>query len=72
MRPCLILNVQETLSDKFLCHYQKWEDNIRMDIGGIGWKVVDWIHLAQNRDKWRALMNTVMDLGVPYGGEFID
>jgi hypothetical protein len=41
------------------------EDNIKMDIGGIGFGDVDWIHLAQDRDRWRALVNTVMSLRVP-------
>jgi len=39
-----------------------WEDNIRMDVTEIGWKGVDWMHLAQ----WWALMNTVMNLRVPW------
>jgi hypothetical protein len=43
----------------------RWEDNIRMDLGEIGWEVVDWIHLAQDRDQWRAVVNTVMNLRVP-------
>jgi hypothetical protein len=34
----------------------RWENNIRMDLGGVGWGDVDWIGLAQNRDKWRALV----------------
>jgi hypothetical protein len=42
----------------------KWEDNIRMGIIESGWEVVDWIHLAQDRDQWRAVMNTVMKLRV--------
>jgi hypothetical protein len=41
------------------------EDNIRMDLREIGWKVVEWIHLAQDRDQWRALVNTLMNLLVP-------
>jgi hypothetical protein len=36
-----------------------------MDLREIGWDGVDWIELAQDRDKWRALMNTVMNLRVP-------
>jgi hypothetical protein len=40
-------------------------DNIKMVLRGIGWGVMDWIDLAQNRDQWRALVNTVMNLGVP-------
>jgi hypothetical protein len=42
-----------------------WEDNIRMDLRGIGWEDVYWIHLAQDTDQWRVLVNTVMDLRVP-------
>jgi hypothetical protein len=42
-----------------------WEDNIKMDLWEIGFGVVDWIHLAQDRDTWQALVNTVMDLRVP-------
>jgi hypothetical protein len=42
-----------------------WEDNIKMDIREIGFGDVDWIHLAQDRDRWRALVNTVMNLWVP-------
>jgi hypothetical protein len=44
---------------------RKWEDNIKMDIREIGFGDVDWIHLAQDRDRWRALVNTVMNLRVP-------
>jgi hypothetical protein len=36
-----------------------------MDLGEIGWGDVDWIGLAQDRDKWRAVMNAVMNLQVP-------
>jgi hypothetical protein len=39
-----------------------WEDNIKMDLREIGWEVVDWMHLAQDRDQWQALVNTVMNL----------
>jgi hypothetical protein len=40
-------------------------DNIKMDLGGVGWDGVDWIDLAQNRDRWRAYVNAVMNLRVP-------
>jgi hypothetical protein len=40
-------------------------DNIEMDLREIGWDGMDWIDLAQNRDQWRALVNTVMNLRVP-------
>jgi hypothetical protein len=42
-----------------------WEDNIRMDLRETGWKCVDWLHLAQDRDQRRALVNTVMKFRVP-------
>jgi hypothetical protein len=44
---------------------RRWEHNIRMDLTEIEWDGVDWIHLAQGRDQWRALVNTVMNLRVP-------
>jgi hypothetical protein len=40
-------------------------DNIKMDVREIGWDSMDWIYLAQDRDQWRALVNTVMKLRVP-------
>jgi hypothetical protein len=40
-------------------------DNIEMDLREIGWDVMDWIDLAQDRDQWRALVNTIMNLRVP-------
>jgi hypothetical protein len=40
-------------------------DNIKMDLREIGWDGMDWIDLAQDRDYWRALVNTVMNLRVP-------
>jgi hypothetical protein len=43
----------------------KWEDNIKMDLGEIGFGDVDWIRLAQDKDRWRALVNTMMSLRVP-------
>jgi hypothetical protein len=44
---------------------RRWGDNIKMDLSEIGWDGMDWIHLAQNMDQWRALGNTVMNLRVP-------
>jgi hypothetical protein len=44
---------------------RRWEDNIRMDVREIGWGGMDCIDLAQDRDQWRALVNTVMKLRVP-------
>jgi hypothetical protein len=44
----------------------RWEDNIKIDVREIGWSGMNWIHLAQDRDQWRALVNTVMNLWVLY------
>jgi hypothetical protein len=41
-----------------------WEDNIKMDLQEVGWMGMDWIDLAQDRDRWRALVNAVMNLRV--------
>jgi hypothetical protein len=38
----------------------RWYDHIRMYLREIGWEGVEWMHLARNRDQWRALVNTVM------------
>jgi hypothetical protein len=43
---------------------RRWENNVRMDLREIVWEGVDWIHLAQNRDQWWALVNVVMNLRV--------
>jgi ribosome biogenesis protein Nip4 len=51
----------------------RWEDNIRKDLREIVWEGVDWIHLAQDRDRWWALVNAVMVLrGSMKGREFLD
>jgi hypothetical protein len=42
----------------------RWVDNIRMDPGEVGWGNVDWIGLAQDRNRWRALVNAIMNLRV--------
>jgi hypothetical protein len=44
---------------------RRWVDNIKRDLLEIGWDGVDWIGLAQDRDKWKALVNAVMNLRVP-------
>jgi hypothetical protein len=43
---------------------RRWEDRVIMDLRDIGWGVVEWIHLAQDIDHWRALVNAVMNLRV--------
>jgi hypothetical protein len=44
---------------------RRWEDNNKMDLKEIGLESVDWIHVAQDRDRWRALVDTVMNCRVP-------
>jgi hypothetical protein len=43
----------------------RWVDNTKIDLSGIGWDDMDWIDLAQDRDHWRVLVDTVMNLRVP-------
>jgi hypothetical protein len=45
---------------------RRWEDNIKMDLREIGIDVANWIRLAQNRVQWRAFVNAVMNLRIPY------
>jgi hypothetical protein len=42
-----------------------WVESIEMGLGEIGWDGMDWIDLADDRDQWRALLNTVINLRVP-------
>jgi hypothetical protein len=44
---------------------RRWVDNIKMDLGEVGWGDVDWIGLAQDSNRWRALLNSVLKLRVP-------
>jgi hypothetical protein len=44
---------------------RKWMDNIKICLREIGWDGMDWMDLAQDRDQWKALVNTVMNLRVP-------
>jgi hypothetical protein len=44
---------------------RRWADNIRIDLGEVGWGDVDWIDLAQDMNRWRALVNSVLNLRVP-------
>ena len=44
---------------------RRWEDNIKMDLREVGGGCEDWTELAQDRDRWRALVGTVMNLRVP-------
>jgi hypothetical protein len=44
---------------------RRWVDNIRKDLGEVGWGDVDWIDLAEDRNRWRAVVNSVLNLRVP-------
>jgi hypothetical protein len=44
---------------------RRWVENISMDLREIGWDGMEWLDLAQDRDQWRALVNTVMNVQVP-------
>jgi hypothetical protein len=44
---------------------RRWVDNVKMDLREIGWNGIDWIDLAQDKDRWRALVNTLMNLRGP-------
>jgi hypothetical protein len=44
---------------------RRWVDNIRMDLGAVGWGDVDWIGLDKDRNRWRTLVNSVLNLRVP-------
>jgi hypothetical protein len=43
----------------------RWEGNIRMELRKVGWESVDWIPLAQDKEEWQAVVNTVMNLRIP-------
>ena len=50
----------------------RWENNLKMDIQEVGCECVDWIELAQDKDRWRALVNAVMNIRFPYkAGRFL-
>jgi hypothetical protein len=46
----------------------KWEHGIRMDLGEISWGCVEWTQLAQDRGRWRAVVNAMMNLGLLHHG----
>jgi len=46
-------------------YWRRWKDNIKMDLQEVGCGDMDWIELAQDRDRWRKLVNAVMNLRAP-------
>jgi hypothetical protein len=51
---------------------RRWEDNIKMDLQDVGWGGIDWIELAHDKDRWRAVVNAVINLRVPQNaGNFL-
>jgi hypothetical protein len=54
------------------CNKSEWKDNTKMDLKNVRWGNMDWIALTQDRDRWRALVNAVMNLRVPQNaGNFL-
>jgi hypothetical protein len=47
----------------------RWENNLKTDLQKVGWRGMDWIDLAQYNDRWRALVNVVMNFRVPLNAE---
>jgi hypothetical protein len=51
---------------------RRWEDTIKMDLQEVGWGGMDWTDLAQDKDRWQAIVNVVMNLQVPHNvGNFL-
>jgi len=51
---------------------RRWEDSIKIDLQELGCRDIAWIELAQDRDRWRALVNAIMNFRVPYSvGKFL-
>jgi hypothetical protein len=59
----LLCTLNENRPLKRLMH--RWEDNFRTDLREIGWKIMDWIHLARDGHRLRALLNTAMNVQIP-------
>ena len=53
----------------FVRPWRRWEDNIKMDVQEVGCGGMDWIDLAQDRDRWRRVVNAVMNILVPQNAE---
>jgi hypothetical protein len=57
--------LSQTVSVVITLIRRRWEDNIKIDLQEVRWEGMDWIDLAQGRDRWRALVHVVMNLRVP-------
>ena len=63
---CMLAFCREILGKETLGRPKhRWEDNIEMDLHEVGCRSMDWIDLSQNRDRWRALANAIMNFRVP-------
>jgi hypothetical protein len=65
LREVLTKFSQYTLERKLGKHKRGWEDNVEMDLKQVGLKDLDWVHLAQDKDHWRDLVETVMNFRIP-------
>jgi hypothetical protein len=72
LEPELILWYEPEGKKQLGRHRRRWEDNIKMDLLEVGLGAMDWIELTQDRDRWRTLVNMVMNLRVPLkAGNFL-
>jgi hypothetical protein len=66
------MNTKCMTKTKLWGSFRIWDDNIKMDLQEVGWEGMDWIDLAQDRDRWRALVLAAMNLQVPQNaGNFL-
>jgi len=65
-RDAYLVSAKRPERKKTLGRYRRrWKNNIKMDLQEVGWRGTDWTDLAQDTDRWRALLNAVMNLRVP-------
>ena len=68
-----LINIRVNLSIVIWYSRRVWESHIKMDLQGVGCEGMDWIDVAQDMDRWRTLVNVVMNLRIPKkSGEFLD
>jgi hypothetical protein len=67
------MEINDLCEDVVGRHMHRQQDNIKIDLQEVGWGGMDWIDLAQDRGRWRGLVNVVMNLrGFIKCGEFLD